>query len=315
MKEYRSYPLAFYGKGSEYFKIQIVNTILKILTLGLYYPWAKEKNLKYLYSKNTFEDTPFVFSGTGKEMFKGYIKALIILAVIYGIFFYLFTNDHPGWALLVLYGGLLSILPLAIHGSYRYRMAKTSWKGIRFGYTGDRGELVGLFFKGVIFTFLTLGIYSAWFTNNLRRYLLSNVKVGNARFTYSGDGTDYFIMNLKGYFLTVITFGIYMFWWQKDQFEFFVNNLRLEQGDDAVFFRSKATGGGFAGLMIVNFLILIFTLGLGYAWVVTRTLEFVMNNIEAQGYYSFEELLQSEKDYSDATGDDMTDLLDFGFVI
>ena len=73
MKEHRSYALAFYGSGMDYFRIQIVNTILNVLTLGLYYPWAKERQLKYLYSQNTFEQTPFVFSGTGREMFKGYI--------------------------------------------------------------------------------------------------------------------------------------------------------------------------------------------------------------------------------------------------
>src|SRR5215203_1417035 len=315
MKEFRSYPMAFHGKGSEYFKIQIVNAILNILTLGLYYPWAKERNLKYLYSKNTFEETPFVFSGTGNEMFKGFIKAFIILLAIYGAFLYFYLNDSPGLAFLILYGGIIGLMPLAIHGSYKYRMAKTSWKGIRFGYSGDRGQLMGLFFKGLVLTILTFGIYSAWFTINLRRYVLSNVRVGNARFVYTGNGGDYFWLNIKGYFLTLLTFGIYMFWWQKNQFEFFVNNLRLEQDEDAVFFTSKATGAGFAGLMIVNLLILIFTFGLGYAWVVTRTAEFVVNNIEAKGYYSFESLLQSQEDYSDATADDMADLLDFGFVI
>ena len=315
MKEFRSYPMAFHGKGSEYFKIQIVNAILNILTLGLYYPWAKERNLKYLYSKNTFEETPFVFSGTGNEMFKGFIKAFIILLAIYGAFLYFYLNDSPGWAFLILYGGIIGLMPLAIHGSYKYRMAKTSWKGIRFGYSGDRGQLMGLFFKGLVLTILTFGIYSAWFTINLRRYVLSNVRVGNARFVYTGNGGDYFWLNIKGYFLTLLTFGIYMFWWLKNQFEFFVNNLRLEQDEDAVFFTSKATGGGFAALMIVNLLILIFTFGLGYAWVVTRTAEFVVNNIEAKGYYSSESLLQSQQDYSDATADDMADLLDFGFVI
>ena len=314
MAEHRSYSLAFFGKGIEYFKIQIVNTILCILTLSLYYPWAKEKSLKYLYNKSIFDETPFVFSGTGKEMFKGYVKALAIIVILYGLFFFLMLNDMPGSAVLVMYGGILALLPLAIHGSYRYRMAKTSWKGIRFGYTGDRGTLVGIFFKGLFLTIITLGIYGAWFAIDLRRYLLSNVKVGNARFVYSGGGTDYFLLNLKGYFLSVITLGIYMFWWQKDQFEFFVNNLRLEQEGDAVFFQSKATGGGFAGLMIVNLLILVFTLGLGFSWVVTRNMDFVMRNIEVSGYYSFESLQQAQADYSDATGEDMADLLDIGVV-
>lgn len=315
MKEHRSYALAFYGNGGDYFKIQVVNTILNILTLGFYYPWAKERQLKYLYSKNTFEQTPFVFSGTGKEMFRGYIKALLILIALYGSTIYFIMNDFRVMGVLLLYTGILTLMPLAIHGSYRYRMAKTSWKGIRFGYTGNRSQLFGIFLKGIILTILTLGIYAPWFTINLRRYLLSNINAGNARFVYTGSGSEYFWLNLKGYFLTLFTFGIYFFWWQKDQFEFFVNNLRLEQGDDAVFFNSKATGSGFAGLLIVNFLILILTLGLGYAWVVTRSLKFVMDNIEASGYYSFESLLQSQQNYSDATGEDMSDIFDFGFVI
>jgi uncharacterized membrane protein YjgN (DUF898 family) len=314
MKEFRSYPMAFHGRGSEYFKILLVNTLLTIVTLGLYYPWAKERKLKYLYSKNTFEETPFVFSGTGKEMFKGFIRAIGILILLYAAFFYLYMTGAVVSAVLLLYGSLIALVPVSLHGAYRYRMAKTSWKGIRFGYTGDRGELVGLFVKGLLLTLVTFGIYSAWFTVSLRRYMISNIKVGNARFVYDADGGDYFWLNVKGYILTVLTLGIYIFWWQKDQFEFFVNNTRLEQDEDAVFFRSKATGGGFAELMIVNFLIVLFTLGIGYAWTVTRTMNFVINNIEANGYYSFESLIQSQPDYSDATAEDMADMMDIGMI-
>ncbi|MDQ3277609.1 MAG: YjgN family protein [Bacteroidota bacterium] len=314
MKAFRSYPMAFHGRGSEYFKILLVNTLLTVVTLGLYYPWAKEHKLKYLYSKNTFEETPFVFSGTGKEMFKGFIKAFGILILLYAAFLYLYLNGSVVTALLLLYGSLIAIIPVALHGAYRYRMAKTTWKGIRFGYTGDRGQLVGLFVKGLLLTLVTFGLYSAWFTVSLRRYIISNIHVGNARFVYDAEGADYFWMNVKGYILTVLTLGIYMFWWQKDQFEFFINNTRLEQDEDAVFFHSKATGGGFASLMILNFLILIFTFGLGYAWTVTRTMTFVMNNIEASGYYSFESLVQSQHDYSDATAEDMADVLDIGMI-
>lgn len=89
----------------------------------------------------------------------------------------------------------------------------------------------------------------------------------------------------------------------------------MEQEDDAVFFTSNATGLGFAKLGIVNLLVLVFTLGLGYAWVVTRTMNFIMANIEANGYYSFESLQQAQADYSDATAEDMADILDIGTVI
>jgi uncharacterized membrane protein YjgN (DUF898 family) len=314
MKDHRSYPMAFHGRGSEYFKILLVNSILTIITLGLYYPWAKERKLKYLYSKNTFEETPFVFSGTGKEMFKGFIRAVGILLFLFAAFFYLYLNGSVVTAFLLLYGSLFALVPVALHGGYRYRMAKTTWKGIRFGYSGDRGELVGLFVKGLLLTLVTFGIYGAWFTVNLRRYMFSNINAGNGRFVYNAEGSDFFWLNVKGYFLTLLTLGIYMFWWQKDQFEFFVNNTRFEHEDDAIFFHSKATGGGFAALMIGNLFIVLFTLGIGYAWTVIRTMKFVMSNIEASGYCSFESLVQTQLDYSDATAEDMADMLDIGII-
>ena len=68
-------------------------------------------------------------------------------------------------------------------------------------------------------------------------------------------------------------------------------------------------------MAIVNILILIFTLGLGYAWVVTRSLQYLFRNIQPEGTIDFNRLEQTEAQYTDATGEDISDLLDFGFVI
>lgn len=310
-----NYSISFQGKGSELFKIQIVNLILCIVTLGLYYPWAKAKTLQYVYGQTHFENHPFAFTGTGKQMFKGFIRAFILLLLIYVIFILLVLTGMPGLGALFFLIAFLLIFPIAMHGSYRYRFAKTVWNEIRFGYTGNRGELIRLFIKGVLLTIITFGIYGSWFTIKLRNYMLSNVRMGNASFVYQGDGGDYFLLNLKGYLLTIVTLGIYSFWWQKDLFNYYVNNLRLQQDDKAVFLHSKATGGGFAGLMIVNFLIIIFTLGLGFPWVAARTLRFVFNNVIIEGNIDFEQLQQEQPDYSDATGEDLAGFLDFGFVI
>ncbi|MFT6387486.1 MAG: hypothetical protein ACJAUP_000857 [Cellvibrionaceae bacterium] len=47
--------LRFEGKGFEYFKIWMVNILLTIVTLGLYYPWAKVRHLRYFYGvRNCF---------------------------------------------------------------------------------------------------------------------------------------------------------------------------------------------------------------------------------------------------------------------
>ena len=120
---------------------------------------------------------------------------------------------------------------------------------------------------------------------------------------------------MKGYFLTLITLGIYIFWWQKDLFAYFINNLELKRNDQCIFFKSKATGKGFFLLLAGNLLIILFTLGLAYPWAVVRTLQYGAANIEMSGDFSVDELTQSQADYSNATGDDLGDILDLGFVI
>ncbi|MDZ4847375.1 MAG: YjgN family protein [Chitinophagales bacterium] len=315
----KQYQLRFLGQGGELFSIQIVNLLLMIVTLGLYYPWAKAKTLRYTYGATEFEGSTLQFHGTGEEMFKGFIKAILFIIGIYAIpAIILFFMDFTGAAevsTLFLYLGIIGIMPLAIHGSYRYRMSRTSWRGIRFGYRGNRGELVKLFFKGLFFTIITFGIYGAWFTVNLRNYVLSHIRFGSAEFKWKGDGGSFFGLNLGGYFLTIFTLGIYFFWWQKNLFEFYINNLWIEKDGTNIRFRSKATGGGFAGMMLVNILIIIFTFGLGAPWVVVRTLNFVFENIEIAGDVDLEQIVQTEQDFKDATGEDIADLFDFEFVI
>jgi len=59
----------------------------------------------------------------------------------------------------------------------------------------------------------------------------------------------------------------------------------------------------------------IFTLGFGYAWVATRTMTFVTKNIKLTGDIDLDTITQTEDDYNDATGDDMSDFLDIDFII
>lgn len=230
-------------------------------------------------------------------MFKGFIKAVLIFGTLYGILALFMYLEMPGIGLLLFYLGFLAILPIAIHGAYRYRMSRTSWRGIRFGYRGDRKEFTIEFLKNIGLTIITLGIYGSWMTINIRKYLLQNIRFGNAEFEYEGDGGEYFILNLKGILLTYITLGIYAFWYQKDLFDYYVNNLSLQKENENLEFQSNVTGGGFFELSIVNFFIVIFTLGLGYSWALTRTMKYFLSNIELEGNLNLDNITQTEGNF------------------
>jgi uncharacterized membrane protein YjgN (DUF898 family) len=311
----QNYQLEFKGEGSAFFGILIVNWILTVLTLGFYYPWARAKQLQYIYSHTTLNNESFYFSGTGAEIFKGFIKLIgmyLLFLVGYGLF--VSYAESPILAIILLYLCMIAIIPLILHGSLRYRMSRTSYRGIRFGYRGDRKELMVQFFRDILLTIVTLGIYSAWFSMNLRSYTHRHIRYGNVEFSNEARGGEYFILYLKGYLLTLLTLGIYSFWFQKDIFNYYIDKMELKQGENRIKMHSTATGGAFFKLIITNFLLLIFTFGIASAWVEMRTLRFIFSHIQMTGNIDLSAVSQTETEYNDAFGEDAVDFFNIDMI-
>ncbi len=301
--------LRFFAEGSTLFGIIIINTLLTFVTLGLYYPWARAKLLKYFYSQTEFAGSRFEFLGTGREMFIGFIKAIGILIVIYALFIIGFYSQN-GLLILLAYLVLIAIIPVAIHGALRYRLSRTTWRGIHFGYEGDLKEFLKLFFKNILLTLVTLGFYSAWMEVNLHTYLQNNIRLGNARVKFEAEGSELFVIYLGGYFLSIITLGIYSFWWITNIHKFYINHTSIVQDDRESPVSTSITGWGFLKLSLLNVVIIIFTLGIGMAWVRVRVMRFYLENIQIDAAFDANALVQTEGDYKDATGDDLLSMMD-----
>jgi uncharacterized membrane protein YjgN (DUF898 family) len=296
----QEYRFQFFGKGSEYFSIMIVNWILTLITFGFYYPWAKEKRLKYTSGQTALNGERFNFAGTGKEMFSGFIKLFVFEIIVLVLFFVLLFSG--GWlgilfAYLFIFSSILILQPLVIHGAFRYVMQRTTYRGIRFGYRGDRTRLFKNCIKWSLLTIITFGIYGAWEAMKIRRYTHQNVRYGDAEFDNDCDGLEFFILNLKGYFLSLLTLGIYSFWWEKDLFNYHIDRMSITKGEQKVKCHSTATGGGFFKLRIVNFFIVVFTLGFGAAWAEMRIQRFIWNHIKMEGDINIDEIQQTEAEY------------------
>ncbi len=307
----QNYQLEFFGKGSDYFAIMIVNWLLTLITVGFYYPWARAKRLRYVYGQTALNNERFHFAGTGKEMFRGFIKIIIFyIAVMASYVLLLKVVESPVLAILFVYLSIFAIIPFAIHGSFRYRMSRTSYRGVRFGYRGDRNELLREFYKGVFLTIITLGIYGSWLQMNIRRYTHQNIRYGDVDFSNDADGGDWLLLNLKGYFLTIFTLGIYAFWWQRDIFAYYIDNMRMTKGEQKIYCRSTATGGGFFELLFINLLITVFTLGFGKAWADMRTQKFICDHVKMEGDINLDEIHQTEDEYTNAFGEDAMDFFE-----
>ncbi|MFY8019948.1 MAG: YjgN family protein [Bacteroidia bacterium] len=315
--ETTSKKLSFLGEGKDYFVIKLVNLLLSGLTLGLYYPWAKAASLKYLYEHTELDGKRFKFTGTGKEMFIGFIKAVGIILFMYILIIAASFSRN----MFIMFGTLalfyvvfLLLIPISIHGSLRYRLARSYWSDVQFSYLGDRTTLIKEFFIGFILTLFTFGLYSSWFNMKIRTYITNHIRFGNAKFSFDGNGMDYFLLNLKGVLLSVFTLGIYSFWYYKSVLQFLANHTKLEQEGREIEFESQIEGLDLLVLFLTNILILLFSLGIGKAWVDVRTLKFFFERMEIKGAFDPASLVNIEDNFKDATGDDLADMLDINLV-
>lgn len=307
----RRYQINFHGTGSEYFGIFIVNALLTFITLGFYYPWARAKQLKYLYGVTAVDDNRFSFHGSGKDMFFGLLKLYLFIAIFLLIYFVSrFLIGSVVLGVILMYVGFIAIIPFVIHGTLRYRLSMTTLKGIRFGYRGDRTRLVVDFIKCFLLTIVTLGIYGSWMEIKLRTYIIKHIRYGDVEGDYEGDGMEFLLLNIKGWLLTLITLGVYAYWWQKDIYAYYIDNTSFHKNEQNLKMKISITGLGLLKLQLVNLLIIIFTLGIGYAWVEIRTMRYMTQNIFLEGDIDLDTVSQTEEDYSDATGHSAFDLLD-----
>jgi uncharacterized membrane protein YjgN (DUF898 family) len=142
--------LSFTGNGSEYFKIWIVNILLVIVTLGLYYPWAKVRNHRYFYGNSTLEGRNFDYHATGKQLFVGYLIAMALF-LVYVIFQRLLPFAGP-----ILIVVLFLAIPWIIWRSLMFNMRMTSFSNVRFSFAGNLGQAYINFFLLPLLFFISI---------------------------------------------------------------------------------------------------------------------------------------------------------------
>ena len=135
----------FTGTWREFLPIAATNLLLTLVTLGFYRFWAKARERRYLWSRTRFIDDHLEWTGSGKEMFIGFILAFLILGtlglLVFGLFIFL-SNIGLEWLAVLLalgaYPVSFYVVGLARFRALRYRLSRTLWHGIRGG-SEDQG--------------------------------------------------------------------------------------------------------------------------------------------------------------------------------
>ena len=148
--------LEFTGKGFEYFKIWIANILLTLVTLGIYYPWAKVRSKVY-FSKNTkLDDKTYNYHATGKQLLLGYLIGIIIVII------YVVIQNFSQLYSYILLGLFFLSFPWLMYRSFKFNMRMTSFNNVRFSFNGKLSYMYILYLLyPVIFYILIIAIVAA----------------------------------------------------------------------------------------------------------------------------------------------------------
>ncbi|EHP85011.1 protein of unknown function DUF898 transmembrane [Geobacter metallireducens RCH3] len=187
----RTLRFTFTGTAKEYFGIWIVNTLLKIVTLGVYSAWAKVRKRRYFYGNTLLDGSPFDYLADPKALFRGWlIGVLAFLVYTAG------TRYTPGISKIL--GSIFFLtVPWLVVRSRLFNNRNSSYRSLRFAFRDDYQEAYVIFAGLAFLVPFTLGLIFPYLIYRQKKFLVERSSFGRTPFTFTATGKDYYVLFLK----------------------------------------------------------------------------------------------------------------------
>jgi uncharacterized membrane protein YjgN (DUF898 family) len=308
----RGYRFAFHGTGGAFFVLILKNLLLTLVTAGLYAAWAKTERRKYLWQNTEFNGQRLVYTGTGPELFVGYLKVAGGYLLFFGLPALLrrFAPGPGGVLQIFLTIALLFLIPFAVYWSRAYLLSRTSWRGVRFSLEPGAKPFAAAFIRGYLLTLMSLGLYAPVWLNQMHKITLDRTRFGNVAFRYEGEDRVVWGKMLRGWFLSVLTLGIYYFWYRADLTRYQLENTYFDDARGS----SALEGGELFSLGLIYIFGTTLTFGIAFPWVACHALSNVLARLSLEGNIDFARIAQAPA-VGDAVGDGLADAMDLGLSL
>jgi hypothetical protein len=185
-------PTDFAGSRGPLFRLALRTGLLTVLTLGFYRFWMKTRLRRYYWSSVRPGGHPLEYVGDPTEKLLGFLIAVVALAFYIGIVnlilmylsFALFQGNVTAYALS--FAGVIPIWFYAMYRARRYVLARTRWRGIRFGVEPGAWGYAGRALLHWGITILSLGLLWPRMTFMLEKYKIDRTFLGNQRLEQGG---------------------------------------------------------------------------------------------------------------------------------
>lgn len=182
----------YVGTRGRLFRLALTSSILTVLTLGIYRFWMKTRLRRFYWSAIRPGGQPLEYVGEPLEKLLGFLIAVVFLAFYVGIVnlllmflsFSLLQGNFAAYAL-----SFVGVIPIIFYARYRarrYVLARTRWRGLRFGMAPGAWGYAGRAFLHWGITILTLGLLWPRMTFALEKYRTDRTFFGSERFVQAG---------------------------------------------------------------------------------------------------------------------------------
>lgn len=190
-------PVEFTGTGQEYFRIWAVNLCLSVLTLGLYSPWAKVRKMQYFYRHTRLAGATFDYHGKPLAILKGRLIVGGLVAAYYGLGY---VSPIAGGVVGL---AMLCLSPWFFLQSMKFRMANTSYRGLRFRFRGSKSEAAKLLLLWPMLVGCTCYLLTPHWLWKLKKFEFEETSFGRTRFSFGAESNDFFAAYIMGWLLSL----------------------------------------------------------------------------------------------------------------
>jgi uncharacterized membrane protein YjgN (DUF898 family) len=332
---------SFSGRGSEYFRIWIVNLLLSVLTLGIYSAWAKVRRQRYCYDNTRLAGSSFEYHGNPLAILKGRIIAVVLALAYHFSFSFNLTLGLQALLLIAL------VMPWMIWRSLQFKLFNSSYRGIRFGFRGSAVGAYKVFLLLPLLTLFTLYLLTPFTHQRIKRFQHNESRFGTTHFSFHGSVSRFYLTYLLGFVIYlggVVLLGIPLvraimalshagydasrismihtgllllsiYVWTFLMYPLFLtllqnliwNHTRLGQHQ----FHSHMHWGRMLFIVFSNMIGIVCTLGLFTPFAQMRVLRYRIESMSVQVTGSLDQFIAASEAPGSATGEGFSDLLDF----
>lgn len=194
--------VGYLGDPAKLFPLALGTGVLGLLTLGVYRFWGKARIRRHVWSKVRLDGDGFEFTGTGLEMFLGFLLSVVVLAIYLavvqlvlfavGIRFVLDPQNRleefaQGISILLSFVAVLPLMIFAVYRSRRYKLARTRFRGIRLAMENAAGAYTLRAMGYLLLVVLSLGLLWPLMTFRLEAFMTERTWYGTSRFRQGGS--------------------------------------------------------------------------------------------------------------------------------